>query len=43
MGETAEFEKLNTLEARLAAALDRIATGLGEAMVPAVMEDPGLS
>lgn len=43
MGETAEFEKLNTLEARLAAALDRIATGLGEAMVPAVLEDPGLS
>lgn len=43
MGETAEFEKLNTLEARLAAALDRIATGLGEAMVPVVLEDPGLS
>ena len=43
MGETAEFEKLNTLEARLAAALDRIATGLGDAMGKPPLEDPSLS
>jgi DNA repair exonuclease SbcCD ATPase subunit len=43
MGETAEFEKLNTLEARLAAALDRIAAGLGSAMPAVALEDPGLS
>lgn len=43
MGETAEFEKLNTLEARLAAALDRIAIGLGEAMTAPPLEDPGLT
>lgn len=43
MGDTAEFEKLNTLEARLAAALDRIATGLGERLAQAPLEDPGLS
>lgn len=43
MGETAEFEKLNTLEARLAAALDRIASGLGEALAQAPLEDPGQS
>jgi DNA repair exonuclease SbcCD ATPase subunit len=43
MGETAEFEKLNTLEARLAAALDRIAAGLGSAMPAVALEDPGVS
>jgi len=45
MGENAEFEKLSTLEARLAAALDRIAVGLGEAQeTPAPMEEmPGIT
>jgi DNA repair exonuclease SbcCD ATPase subunit len=43
MGETAEFEKLNTLEARLAAALDRIATGLGEAVATAPLQDPAMT
>jgi DNA repair exonuclease SbcCD ATPase subunit len=43
MGETAEFEKLNTLEARLAAALDRIAMGLGRVTAPAPLDDPGLT
>lgn len=43
MGETAEFEKLNTLEARLAAALDRIAIGLGEAVITPPLEDPGFT
>ncbi|WP_439138888.1 hypothetical protein [Roseicyclus sp.] len=43
MGETAEFEKLNTLEARLAAALDRIASGVGEALAQAPLEDPAQS
>lgn len=43
MGETAEFEKLNTLEARLAAALDRIAAGLGSTMPAMALEDPGVS
>ena len=43
MGETAEFEKLNTLEARLAAALDRIAQGLGAATADVAMADPGFT
>jgi len=43
MGETAEFEKLNTLEARLAAALDRIASGLGETVAGVALQDPGIS
>lgn len=43
MGETAEFEKLNTLEARLAAALDRIAAGLGAAVAMAPLQDPGIT
>jgi len=43
MGDNAEFEKLTTLEARLAAALDRIAVGLGEAMPMPAMEDPALT
>jgi chromosome segregation ATPase len=43
MGDNAEFEKLSTLEARLAAALDRIATGLGEAVPPAPPEDPAVT
>ncbi|MBF9046730.1 hypothetical protein LSUCC0031_06340 [Rhodobacterales bacterium LSUCC0031] len=43
MGETAEFEKLNTLEARLAAALDRIAAGIGTMPAHPPLEDPGLS
>jgi len=40
MGDNAEFEKLSTLEARLAAALDRIAVGLGEAQARMPPEDP---
>ena len=40
MGDNAAFEKLSTLEARLAAALDRIAVGLGEAMPAVPLEDP---
>jgi len=40
MGDNAEFEKLSTLEARLAAALDRIAAGLGEGQLPLPPEDP---
>jgi hypothetical protein len=43
MGDNAEFEKLSTLEARLAAALDRIAVGLGEAQAAAPIEDPTLT
>lgn len=43
MGDNAEFEKLSTLEARLAAALDRIAVGLGEAPARAPAEDPGIT
>ncbi|PWK62898.1 hypothetical protein [Roseicyclus mahoneyensis] len=43
MGDNAEFEKLSTLEARLAAALDRIAVGLGETQVIAPVEDPGIT
>ena len=43
MGDTAEFEKLHTLEARLAAALDRIAMGLGEAPASAPLDDPGFT
>jgi chromosome segregation ATPase len=43
MGDNAEFEKLSTLEARLAAALDRIATGLGEALPQQPAEDPGVT
>lgn len=43
MGDNAEFEKLSTLEARLAAALDRIAVGLGEAQVIVPAEDPGFT
>lgn len=42
MGESAEFETLTMLEARLAAALDRIATGLGD-LQPAPLEDPGMT
>jgi len=40
MGDNAEFEKLSTLEARLAAALDRIAVGVGEALTQLPPEDP---
>lgn len=40
MGDNAEFEKLSIFEARLAAALDRIAVGLGEAQVSLPPEDP---
>jgi len=40
MGDNAEFEKLSTLEARLAAALDRIAVGLGEVQPYLPPEDP---
>jgi DNA repair exonuclease SbcCD ATPase subunit len=43
MGDNAEFEKLTTLEARLAAALDRIAVGLGEMPMAPPMEDPALT
>ena len=43
MGDNAEFEKLSTLEARLAAALDRIAIGLGEAQARPIAEDPGIT
>lgn len=43
MGDNAEFEKLTTLEARLAAALDRIAVGLGEVQAAAPVEDPSLT
>ncbi len=43
MGDNAEFEKLTTLEARLAAALDRIAVGLGESHAAPPIEDPGLT
>ena len=43
MGDNAEFEKLSTLEARLAAALDRIAVGLGEAPGLPPAEDPGIT
>lgn len=43
MGDNAEFEKLSTLEARLAAALDRIAMGLGEALDVPRTEDPGIT
>lgn len=43
MGETAEFEKLHTLEARLAAALDRIATGMGAVLAEAPLDDPGIT
>jgi DNA repair exonuclease SbcCD ATPase subunit len=43
MGDNAEFEKLSTLEARLAAALDRIATGLGEALTHQPPEDPAVT
>ncbi|MCT4684931.1 MAG: hypothetical protein N4A39_14500 [Roseicyclus sp.] len=43
MGDNAEFEKLTMLEARLAAALDRIAVGLGEAQAMAAVEDPAFT
>lgn len=43
MGETAEFEKLYMLEARLAAALDRIAMGMGAVLAEAPFEDPGIT
>jgi chromosome segregation ATPase len=45
MGESAEFETLTMLEARLAAALDRIASGLSDvqAAPPAPLEDPGMT
>jgi chromosome segregation ATPase len=43
MGDNAEFEKLSTLEARLAAALDRIAVGLGEAQPALLAEDPAFT
>ncbi|NKX45896.1 hypothetical protein [Roseicyclus persicicus] len=43
MGDNAEFEKLSTLEARLADALDRIAVGVGEAVARAPIEDPGMT
>lgn len=43
MGETAEFEKLNMLEARLATALDRIASGLAKAQSAAALDDPGVT
>lgn len=43
MGDNAEFEKLTMLEARLAAALDRIAVGLGEAQAMARIEDPAFT
>lgn len=43
MGDNAEFEKLTTLEARLAAALDRIAVGLGETQAGPAMDDPSLT
>jgi len=40
MGESAEFEKLTVLEARLATALDRIATGVA-ANLPAAAATTG--
>jgi DNA repair exonuclease SbcCD ATPase subunit len=43
MSDNAEFEKLSTLEGRLAAALDRIAVGLGEAQAAPQPEDPGIT
>ncbi len=45
MGESAEFEKLTMLEGRLAAALDRIAVGVGEAQArfTAPVDDPGVT
>lgn len=43
MSENAEFEKLSTLEARLAAALDRIAVSLGETQALPSPEDPGIT
>lgn len=43
MGETAEFEKLNSLEMRLAAALDRIASGLAKTPPVAALEDPAIT
>jgi hypothetical protein len=43
MGDNAEFEKLTMLEARLAAALDRIAVGMGEVQATAPVEDPALT
>ncbi|MEM7722438.1 MAG: hypothetical protein AAF376_08690 [Pseudomonadota bacterium] len=45
MGESAEFEKLTMLEARLAAALDRISAGLDQlgGRPVAALEDPGIT
>lgn len=43
MSDNAEFEKLSMLEARLAAALDRIAVGLGEAQAAVPADDPGIT
>lgn len=45
MGDNAEFEKLSVLEARLAAALERISTGVGALSVQTQMplDDPGLT
>lgn len=44
MSESAEFEKLTTLEARLAAALDRIAAGVSSGQATAVpAQDPGIT
>ncbi|MDG3040416.1 hypothetical protein [Roseicyclus marinus] len=43
MGDNAEFEKLSTLEARLAAALDRIAMGVGQMRADPPVEDPGIT
>ena len=43
MGDNAEFEKLSTLEARLAAALDRIAGGIGALRPDPPVEDPGVT
>jgi predicted RNase H-like nuclease (RuvC/YqgF family) len=43
MGDNAEFEKLSMLEARLAAALDRIAGGIGQMRAAPPIEDPGIT
>jgi chromosome segregation ATPase len=44
MGDNAEFEKLSALEARLAAALDRLSVGLGEILeTRATLVDPDLT
>ena len=43
MGDNAEFEKLSMLEGRLAAALERIAGGIGQLRSEPPIEDPGIT